>query len=297
MVIGWDSQSHRPLPPTEPYGWWGYGWHAPEPRSIVALIEGGTLDARSAATLWLMLEARASIVVAAQAPGAGKTTTLTALLDFLPPGVQRLYLRGWSETFAFLGEADPARSYLLCNEISAHLPVYLWGRKVGQLFAALEEGYGLGTTMHADSLAELAATLEGYPLYVPRRAVARLDLLLTLDVDYDPRERRPQRHLAALQLPRRTGEGDDFDPVTLARWDPARGAIIHRDDAPPLGLLRRTELGPEEFANERERRAAFLGDLAARGVRTVAEVRRELAAYSRVAARPGDQGRRAGTSP
>jgi hypothetical protein len=297
MATGWDSQGRHPASPTEPYGWWGYGWHAPEPRSIVALIEGGTLDARAAATVWLMLEARASVVVAAQAPGAGKTTMLTALLDFLPPGVRRLYLRGWSETFAFLGEADPARSYLLCNEISAHLPVYLWGRKVGQLFAAVEEGYGLGTTMHADSLAELAATLEGYPLYVPRRAVARLDLLLTLDVDYDPHERRAHRHLAALQLLRRTGEGDDFDLVMLARWDPARGGIVHRDGEPPPGLLRHTGLGPDEFANERERRAAFLGDLAARGVRPVAEVRQELAAYTGVAARPGDQGRRAETAP
>ena len=297
MATGWESQSHRSLPPTEPYGWWGYGWHAPEPRSIVALIAGGTLDACAAATLWLMLEARASVVVAAQAPGAGKTTTLTALLDFLPPGARRLYLRGWSETFGFLGEADPARSYLLCNEISAHLPVYLWGRKVGQLFAALEEGYGLGTTMHADSLAELTATLEGYPLYVPRRAVARLNLLVTLDVDYDPRERRPHRHLAALQLLRRTGEGDDYDPVTLARWEPARGAIVHRNGEPPPGLLRRTGLGPEEFAGERERRAAFLDDLAERGVRAVAEVRRELASYPQPAARPDEQGQHAGEPP
>jgi hypothetical protein len=291
MATGWDNQGRQSASPAEPYGWWGYGWHAPEPRSIVALIAGGALDARAAAILWLLLEARASVVVAAQAPGAGKTTMLTALLDFLPPGVRRLYLRGWSETFACLGEADPARGYLLCNEISAHLPVYLWGRKVGQLFAAVEEGYGLGTTMHADSLAELAATLEGYPLYVPRRAVARLDLLLTLDVDYDPRERRPHRHLAALQLLRRTGEGGDFDPVTLARWDPARGAIVHHDGEPPPGLLRRTGLGAAEFAAERERRAAFLDDLAAREVRAVAEVRRELASYLGAGGHAGEAGR------
>ena len=32
MATGWESQSRRPPPPTEPYGWWGYGWHVPEPR-------------------------------------------------------------------------------------------------------------------------------------------------------------------------------------------------------------------------------------------------------------------------
>jgi energy-coupling factor transporter ATP-binding protein EcfA2 len=261
----------------EPYGWWGYGWHEPAPLSVVELLARGTFDARVAATLWLLLEARASLVVAAGPPGAGKTTTLTALADFLPPDTARLYLRGWSETFAFLGEADPRRSFLLCNEISPHLPVYLWGRKVAQLFAAVAAGYGLGATLHADSLDEVVATLESPPLGVPRRAIARLDLVLTLAVDYAAR--RPRRHLDALHLLRRDGAGDDLDPVALAHWDPARDAIVHRDDPPPDGLLRRTGLTADAFARERARRAAFLADLAARGVRAVADARRALAGY------------------
>ena len=276
----------------EPYGWWGYGWRASEPLSVVALIETGSLDARTAALLWLLLEHRASLVVAAQAPGAGKTTTLTALADFLPPGVARRYLRGWGETFAFLAGADPRRDYILCNEISDHLPVYLWGRKVQQLFAAVLAGYGLGTTMHADSLDELAATLEGYPLYVPRRAVARLDLLLTLAVDYAGR--RPRRRLASLELLRRDGTGDDFAPVTLARWDAARAAIVHDHTQPPAGLLRRTGLSAAEFVAERERRAAYLADLAARGVRAVADVRRALVDYAAGSPAPGADNRPGG---
>src|SRR3712207_8550307 len=52
-----------------------------------------------------------------------------------------IYTLSLHDALPIFGEADPARSYLLCNEISAHLPVYLWGRKVGQLFAAVEEGY------------------------------------------------------------------------------------------------------------------------------------------------------------
>lgn len=264
-------------PTAEPYGWWGYQWRAPEPLSVVALIEAGTLDARTAATLWLALERRASLVVAAQAPHAGKTTTLTALADFLPPATRRVYLRGWGETFAFLGDADPAASYLLCNEISAHLPVYLWGPKVGRLFAAVAAGYGLGTTMHADTLAELAATLAEPALGVPRAAVARLDFLLVLAVDYV--ERRPRRRLHTLELLRRDGAGGDFDPATLVYWDAARGGFVHAPDPPPPGLLRRAGLPAGEFVAERERRAAFLADLASRGERAVHAVRRALAAY------------------
>ncbi|HEX5503419.1 MAG TPA: type II secretion system protein E [Thermomicrobiales bacterium] len=272
-------------PPAEPYGWWGYQWHAPEPLSIVALIAAGSLDARTAALLWLALERRASLVVAAQAQHAGKTTTLTALAEFLPPATRRVYLRGWGETFAFLGTADPGASYLLCNEISAHLPVYLWGPRVARLFDAVATGYGLGTTMHADNLDELSATLEGPPLAVPRAApapsrvlgVARLDFLLVLAVDYV--ERRPRRRLHTLALLRRSGAGDDFDPATLVRWDTARGDFVHAPDPPPPGLSRRAGLSAAMFVAERERRAAYLGDLAARGVRAVHAVRRALAAY------------------
>ena len=264
-------------PPAEPYGWWGYGWHAPAPLSVVQLIEAGNFDARTAAILWLLIERHASIIVAADPPGAGKTTTLTALADFLPPGAGRIYLRGWNETFAFLGEADPRRVYLLCNEISPHLPVYLWGRKVPQLFAAVAEGYGVGATMHADTLDEVVATLAGYPLYVPRRQIAALDLVLTLAVDYE--DRRPRRRLDALHLLRRDPDAPDLDPLTLARWDAARGRVAHRDGPPPPALLRRAGLTAAAFAAERDRRAAFLAELSARGVRAVPEVRRALGAY------------------
>jgi energy-coupling factor transporter ATP-binding protein EcfA2 len=262
----------------EPYGWWGYGWRQTERLSVVQLIAAGNFDARTAALLWLMLDARASLIVAADPPGAGKTTTLSALCAFLPATTQRVYLRGRNETFDFLGATTPARGYLLCNEISNHLPVYLWGRQVGELFALVVAGYGLGATMHAESLAEIAATLEGYPLYIPRAAVARLDLLLTLAVDYI--ERRPRRHLAELTLLRRDGTGDDFDSVTLAWWEAGQHVVAHAAGPPPPGIARRVGLAPEAVAAEIARRAAYLADLAARDVREYEAVQRAIAAYA-----------------
>lgn len=267
----------QPRDADEPYGWWGFGWEVPDPLTVVDLIAAGNFDAPTAALLWLLIEARMSIVVAADPPGAGKTTTLTALADFLPSGTERIYLRGWNETFDWVGSADPVSSYILCNEISAHLPVYLWGRKVGQLFAAVEAGFGFGATMHADTPQEVVAILEGYPLYIPRRTVARLDLILTLVVEYT--NRRPRRRLDALTLLRRDGTGDDFDPVVLAYWDSVRDAVVRPADPPPPGLTRSTGHTPDSFVEEQSRRAAFLTDLVARGVRSRVEVRRALAAY------------------
>src|SRR5215217_1840344 len=116
----------------EPFAWWGPGWQAPAPRDIVGLLRDETIDAWTAANLWVALARRQSLTVVAGASGVGKTTLLTALLDFLPPGTRRVYLRGCFELFAFLSDPSiaPSQTALLINEISPHLPVYLWGPAV-----------------------------------------------------------------------------------------------------------------------------------------------------------------------
>ncbi|MEA2607992.1 MAG: hypothetical protein QOJ75_235, partial [Chloroflexota bacterium] len=46
-------------------GRWAFRPVPPEPRSITELIRAGTLDAELAATIWLLLEARVPLLVAA----------------------------------------------------------------------------------------------------------------------------------------------------------------------------------------------------------------------------------------
>src|ERR671937_5478 len=99
----------------EPFGWWGPVWSAPGPRSVGNLIADGILTAEAAALLSILLERRASLIVAAGPSGAGKTTLLTALLDFLPAETRRIYVRGCYEPFDFLETTDPAHSALLVN--------------------------------------------------------------------------------------------------------------------------------------------------------------------------------------
>src|SRR5215203_1943318 len=69
----------------EPFGWWGWHWQPPVPLSVIQLIEARSFDVKLMALLWSLLARRASIIVGAEPPMAGKTTTLTALIDFLPP--------------------------------------------------------------------------------------------------------------------------------------------------------------------------------------------------------------------
>lgn len=167
-----------------PFGWWGYHWTPPEPRSLLWLIERGALDLRLAAFLSLAIEARASMIVVAEPHEAGKTTLLTALLDFLPDAMQPVYLRGWYERFSFLDTLPPEFAYVLCNEISAHLPTYLWGRGVRRVFEAAHAGYPLATTMHATGAEDAFNQLASYPLDVPVDQLAAIDLVITIGVGY-----------------------------------------------------------------------------------------------------------------
>jgi hypothetical protein len=106
------------------------------------------------------------------------------LLDFLPPDTQPIYVRGLYERFEFVADTAPDYVYILCNEISAHLPTYLWGPGVRTLFDALQRGFRMATTMHAGSGGEVLKQLTSHPLNVPAAQTALLDLVVTLSLGY-----------------------------------------------------------------------------------------------------------------
>jgi hypothetical protein len=144
-----------------PEGWWGYHWSPPQPMSAVEIVGSGAVDVRLMATLWAVVARRKSVMLSSEAPQAGKTTTLSALVDFLPEGTVGVFLRGWYGGFDWTDEVGPDHGYLLVNEMSDHLPIYVWGRSAQGALRLAGSGYGLGATMHADSLPEALATLRG----------------------------------------------------------------------------------------------------------------------------------------
>lgn len=207
-----------------PFGWWGYHWTPPERHTLIWLIERGSLDLQTAAFLSVSIELRASLIVAAEPHEAGKTTLLTALIDFLPPETTPVYLRGWYERFAFLERISPEAGYLLCNEISNHLPTYLWGRGVRRMFEAVAGGYPLATTMHASSASEALDQLSAYPLEIPPEHLARIDLVVTIGVGYA--NNRLLRRVSRIE---RIGADDEGPFIeTIASREPLRGDLDYQ---------------------------------------------------------------------
>lgn len=262
----------RPLSPRDydvPVGWWGWNWEPPVPMSVTELLEAGNFDARTAALAWMILEAHGSLLIAAEQPHSGKTTTLTAFLDFLPNDSRRVFIRGWSETFDYLEQTKPERTILLANELSSHLPVYLWGPKAVRVFRSLQQGYALGSTLHADS-AEEAVTQLTEELGVAPGDLAAVDLLAVMRV-YATSHGGYARRLVSLH---RT---DGLTP--LVGWDQASDEHRHFDDAQLELLCSRVRRPLDDLRADLLSRTTFLGELAARGVREIPDVRMAIAGH------------------
>ena len=168
----------------EPFGWWGWHWQPAVPMSVMQIVEAGSADTALMSLLWAMLANRASVIVAAEPPMAGKTTTLTALLDLISPTDKKVYLRGHYENFEFASapDADPAHTYVLANEMSDHLAIYLWGSRIYKTFELLDRGYAIGSTMHAETVDDVICMLNSEPLFVPAEWISKLTLVINLYV-------------------------------------------------------------------------------------------------------------------
>lgn len=254
--------------PRSPYQRRMWHYESDRPLSVAQLIAAGSLDARSAALLWLLVERHASVIVSGPTdptPGVGKTTTLNALLGFLPLGSTLVYTMGMFEDFSFVSEVEAARTCVLANEVSDHLRIYMWGRNARRLLSLPGEGFAIATSCHADTIADTLGMLR-QDLRLPIEETRRLGVIVNIGLMGN---RWPyQRRFLTINYVR--PEGGDDEPfgvslLPLATWEPQDD---HFTPATPealaelAGLLAMT---PTELEAALERRVARLEALVADG--------------------------------
>jgi hypothetical protein len=298
-----------------PRGWWGSHLSPPQPRSIVELIRAGTIDAELAAIVWLLVEARVPLIVAAERSRTGKSTLLEALLEFLPPGAIRRELDGVAETFDWLPHAaelgwrqasrgggptvaerpaDPAATWLIARELSDHLPTYVWGDTARVALRAISLGYGLAATIHADSLEEVFDALHRPPVALTDDELTRLGVVLILrayppapgDVEAGPARRVVAAHYVRPLARDANGHVQRLSPAVLATWDETEDEFEHFGWGILPELAERAARRPGDFEQELERRRDYLDGLAAADVVDVDRVRIAIDGYRATAAVP-----------
>ena len=158
--------------------------------SVLDLVRKDLLDVGTAAVLWLLME-RSSLIVASGPQLAGKTTLLTALLDLMPPSMEKVYTRGSDEDFSFLSQTEPSGTLLLVPEFSDHTPAYLWGNGVRTLFDALEKGYRVAGTMHADTPEDILDQFT--EVGIPRTQLHHVGAIVNIRVERSPEDELDRR--------------------------------------------------------------------------------------------------------
>lgn len=263
----------------QPYGWWGGHWgHTPVPLSLVQLVEAGTLDLRLAALLWLLVERKGSFIVASEPPLAGKTTLLTALIAMLPPSYEVVYPWGWREDFAWLEETQPQKTYIMVNEISDHLPTYLWGPNARRVFQALGRGYSLGAAMHDTTSQGVLGQLLSPPLSIPPGLVGSLHLVLILEMEERGYDVRRRVACADLVVPTASPAGPP-SALNLAIWERKTDTICHANEEAPGRLASRLGLGLPALEEAVADKQAFLQRLLKAPSRDIQTVRAQVLRY------------------
>ncbi len=278
-------------------------WHyeSDRPLSVAQLIALGSLDSYTAALLWMLIERHTSYVISgptSPTPGVGKTTTLNAMLDFLPDGTSLVYTSGMFERFDFKEVTEPATTRVLCNEVSDHLRIYMWGRVARRFLDLTAEGYAIATSMHADTLDDVLSAFMG-DLHLSAEQMARLGVIVNIGIVgrvWPPRRRFLTTNL---MLPKTAADpaatdaapsaeesssdlllgpaSEHLSILPLTRWE-AKGDCFTRPDAATLAQVAAfLKMDLADFNASLERRVDCLQELAEGNGAAQRQVRRAIA--------------------
>jgi len=146
--------------------------------SFVDLLEANTLSREMAAYFLALISQGNSFMVGANPGGAGKTTVMCALLNFLPPETKIIPTEGER----YEGQ-DLSQRCFLCHEIgSGSYYAYLWGEALRDYVRLLDAGAILATNLHADTLEEAKSQICGTN-QVEEDYFSRINLKIFLKVE------------------------------------------------------------------------------------------------------------------
>ena len=269
-----------------------------DPLTPIDLLSLGTYTAEQLAYFWMAVENKLSMMVIGET-ASGKTTTLNALLMFVPPEAKIVSIEDTREialmhenwvaevTRQSIGEEEKEIDmYDLLKTSLRQRPDYIVvgevrGREAQTLFQAMSTGHAAYATLHAGDIQQAVYRLENEPLNVPRSMIQFLDIII-VQIQWTKggvKKRRARGIYEVLGI-------DPADKNLLINevyvWDP------YSDEYMLSGVMKKLEkiamVSGDELettTKELRRREAFLKKLQELGVRNYRDVTSMIHAYYR----------------
>ncbi len=269
-----------------------------DPLTPVDLLRLGTYTAEQLAYFWMAVENKLNVMIIGET-ASGKTTTLNALLMFVPPEAKIVSIEDTREialmhenwvaevTRQAIGDQEKEIDmYDLLKTSLRQRPDYIVvgevrGREAQTLFQAMSTGHAAYATLHAGDIQQAIYRLENEPLNVPRSMIQFLDIII-VQIQWTKggvKKRRARGVYEVLGI-------DPSDKNLLINevyvWDPYSDSYILS------GVMKKLEKiamvtgdDLDTTYNELRRREAFLKRLHELGVRNYKDVTSLIHAYYR----------------
>ena len=222
----------------------------PQPFSLIELVKNNTMDLNIAAFLWLAVEGMnvkpANILVVGGA-SSGKTTTLNALLGFVPSGariitiedVPELNLSNRENIISLYTQysRDPKEIVTLQDLVKASLRMRpdrvivgeVRGEEAQDLFVAMDIGCsGSMGTLHANSAKETIMRLTTPPMNVPKTLLPLVDLIIVQQRMNIPGKGLVRRVTEVVEV----GYIDNINFTSIFKWIPEKDEFLSYEIPP-----------------------------------------------------------------
>jgi flagellar protein FlaI len=266
-----------------------------DPYSVIDLISFGTIDVDIAAYLWMLMEAKMSIMVIGST-GSGKTTFLNAITGLVDPDNKIFSVEDVSEInikhenwfslvtrtgFGNSGEGEIGLYDLIKSGVR-HRPDYIVvgeirGSEAYVMFQAMATGHGGLCTMHADSLESASKRLQQKPMDIPASYMALMNCVIVIRRVKGEDGKGTRRAVIIQEL--KTA----IDYHAAFKWDPK--SDYFNSQLMESEILKRISeqsgKNIDEILDELEKRKIVLKWLVQRGVRAYDKVAEIIGKYYR----------------
>ncbi|MCV0411578.1 type II/IV secretion system ATPase subunit [Nitrosarchaeum sp.] len=266
-----------------------------DPYSIIDLISFGTISVDIAAYLWMLMEAKMSIMVIGST-GSGKTTILNAITGLVNPDYKifsvedvaeiNIKHENWFSLVARTGFGPTGEGeiglYDLIKSGVRHRPDYIVvgeirGAEAYVMFQAMATGHGGLCTMHADSLESAGKRLQQKPMDIPPSYLSLMNCAIIIRRVKGQDGKSTRKAISVQEINSADSYHSAFD------WDPKSDFFnAQLDDSVMLNRIAvQTGRNMEDILEEYDKRKIVLKWLLERGIRSYAKVAENIGKYYR----------------